>query len=107
MNDEDTDLPFDPLRVAALRLTASAPEYVGFWLARYRQHERIDERELLVRLRMKSSKLPLLALCSTPRIEHFDTDVRTIAAKYGADPTALADMIRREQARTPRARSTV
>ena len=105
--DPDTELPFDPLRIAALRLTSASPQYVGFWLARYRQHEHLTERELIVRLGMKSPKLPVLALCTTPRPDHFDADVQTIATKYGADPTALANLIRQEQARATRTRSAV
>jgi hypothetical protein len=99
MTSDDTPLPNDSLRDAALRLTAASPEYVGFWLARHREHERLSERDLLLRLKVKFIKLPLVALCTTPRADHFDEDVQTVAARYGADPTALADLIRREQAR--------
>lgn len=106
--DEDTPLPVDPLRDAAFRLTAASPEYVGFWLTRHRQHERMNIRDLLLRLRIRFNKLHLLSLCSTPRPGHFDADVAAIATKYGADPTALAALIRREQARySPPARTSL
>lgn len=99
MSDDDTPIPTDPLRSAALRLTAATPAFLGYWLARHREYEKLSEHALLGRLRVKHSRLPLLALCSAPRPDHFADDVRAVAAKFGADPAALAELIAREQAR--------
>jgi hypothetical protein len=107
MSDEYTPIPDDPLRAAALRLTAAAPEFVGYWLARHREHEKLSERDLLARLRLKYANLPLLALGATPRPDHFADDVRAVAARCKADPVALAELIAREQARLAAATAPV
>jgi hypothetical protein len=85
--------------MAALGQTAALQGYVGYWLARHRKYERVSERDLLERLGIHLSKLAALALCAIPRPDHFEADVQVIAARCGVNPTALADLLRTEQAR--------
>ena len=108
MRDDNTPIPSDDLlRAAALRLTEASPAFVGFWLARHRRHHGLTERQLVDQLGTKSHRLPLLALCSTPRPDHFEADVRAITDKFGASPTALAAVISVEQVRYVASAETV
>ena len=99
MTDDPTPLPVDPLRMAVLGKTAALPGYVGYWLARHRKYEGLNERALLTLLGVRLDNLAALALCAVPDDDQFDADVRTIAARCGADPVALATLLRREMER--------
>lgn len=102
MTDHPTPPPSDPLHASAMRLSAATPGFIGYWLDRHRRHERLSEFDLTVKLRTRLHKLPLIALSHTPRPDHFDADVRAVAARCDADPAVLAAVICGEQARLAR-----
>jgi hypothetical protein len=78
----------------AAQRAKTRPEYLGWVLARYIERERISEAELATRLGSTPHDLPRLALCLRPRAEHFADDIRQISAKFHADATALAGIVR-------------
>lgn len=70
------------------------PEYLGWVLRRYIEHERISAEILAQQLRIGSHDLPRLGLCLRPRAEHFADDIGQISARFNIDPTALATIVR-------------
>jgi hypothetical protein len=106
MIDEDTPvppslLPDAALRRSAFRLSARTPAFVGYWLARLRERERLSEDDLARRLGVSGGRLDELALCLSPRADHFDHDLHAIAARFAADPAVLAAVVRGESPLVP------
>jgi hypothetical protein len=87
-----------PLWRSVLRQTGRDPAWVGYWLRRYRVHERVGPARLAARLGLDRHGLVLLSLCHTPREEHFRGDLEVICRRTGADEMALAAILRQEQA---------
>jgi hypothetical protein len=81
-----------------LRRTARAAEDRGLLLAavfaRYRAAEGVDDMEMARRLGVTPDRLDEIAICRRPRPDRFRDDVATIAARFSADPAALAGIIR-------------
>jgi hypothetical protein len=71
---------------------------VGYWLLRHRRAERLRLAELARKLGLAMDGLVLLSLCRTPREDHFREDLEVICRRTGADATALAQVLRQEQA---------
>jgi hypothetical protein len=71
---------------------------VGHWLRRHRRAERLRPIELARKLGLAMDGLVLLSLCRTPREDHFREDLEVICRRTGADATALAQVLRQEQA---------
>lgn len=94
-------LPDAALRRSAFRRTARTPAFVGYWLARLRERERLSDDDLARRLGVSGGRLDELALCLTPRADHFDHDLHAIAAEYAADPAVLAALVRGESPPAP------
>ena len=69
-------------------------------LATFQRQERLDESELAHQLSIEVTQIPRLALCKRPPLESggFAEKVKQIAAYVGADPTALAQIIRQVDA---------
>ena len=88
----------DRLNRSALRITAAEPGRMGYWLARHRQSESLSIAALAAELGTDDNGLSRLALCATPHPDTFADDVRAIAAHCGADPAAVANLLRQEQA---------
>jgi hypothetical protein len=82
---------------AALRATAADPARVGHWLDRHKATEDLTDDALAAKLKTDGRGLALLALCETPRPATFADDVRAVAAVAGAEPAALANLLRQEQ----------
>ncbi len=89
--------PNDRLSRAALRLSASDPAFVGYWLDRYKAHERLDDAALAACLGLPESRLAALALCRTQAGDAFVDDLHAIAAFSTVDRGALASLLRQEQ----------
>ncbi len=88
----------DRLAAAALRLSASDPIYVGYWLDRYTARGKLAPAALAARLGVTPAKLPALALCRAPAAEEtFVADVEALCAFSGADFVALANLLKQEQ----------
>lgn len=94
-------LPDAALRRSAFRLSARIPAFVGYWLARLRERERLSDDELARRLGVSGGRLDELALCLTPRADQFDHDLHAIAAAFAADPAVLAAIVRGESPPAP------
>lgn len=94
-------LPDAALRRSAFRLSARAPQFVGYWLARLRERERLSDDELARRLGVSGGRLDELALCLSPRAGHFDRDLHAVAARFSVDPAVLAAVVRGESPPTP------
>lgn len=88
-------------RVAALaRRVGHDPHFLASALAAYARSERLDERGLAAALGCAAETLAPLRLCRRPRPEPpaFRDDVARIAARFGVDPAALAQVVRRADA---------
>ncbi len=94
-------LPDAALRRSAFRLTAGNSLFVGYWLARLRERERLSEDDLARRLGVLGGRLDELALCLAPRADHFDHDLHAVAAAFAADPAVLAALVRGESPPAP------
>jgi hypothetical protein len=85
------------LQAAVVRNTGADPAWMGFWLARHREHERLDELQLAQKLGISMDNVLLLHLCRTPRSERFREDVEAICRRTGAPERELLDLLRQEQ----------
>jgi hypothetical protein len=83
---------------SVLRRTGLDPRRVGHWLRRHRRSEGLRPGPLARQLGVTMKGLILLSLCQTPRDEQFQEDLRVICTRTGADPVALARLLRQEQA---------
>jgi hypothetical protein len=90
----------EALNRAALRLSASDPAYLGYWLDRHKVQEQLDDAALAERLGLDVSRLASLALCHTPAGESFANDLAAIC-EYTAltieGRNQLMSLLRREQ----------
>ncbi len=75
---------------------ADDPFFLAAALHRFAASAGLDDSALAVRLRCAPEVLTLLRLCRMPRSESpaFGRDVDTIAARFGLDGDALAEMVR-------------
>ena len=81
-----------------LRQTGRDPSRVGYWLRRQRRAEGLGPAGLARVLGIDVEKLVLLSLCLTPRDDHFREDLGVVCRRTGADPAALALLLRQQQA---------
>lgn len=79
---------------ALARRVLDDPAFLGQALAAYARAERLDDGELAARLGCDRDALAPLRLCLRPRAESFAADVDAIAARFGADPAAVAAAVR-------------
>lgn len=77
---------------------ADRPAFLGWVLSRYGQAERLDDAGLAHWLGIDPSRLAWLGLCRRPRTDSFVTDVATVSARFGVDPSRLATAIRQVDA---------
>ncbi len=85
-------------RLAAFaRRVADDPFFLASALRDYAQSEGLDDAGLAARLGCSAETLDRLRLCRRPRPEpaEFRADVDRIAERFGVDPTALAEVVRR------------
>lgn len=85
------------LHAAALRQTASDRTWVGYWLKRHQDHDRLDAAQLASNLGLTMDSFVLLALCRTPRADHFQNDVAAICQRTGVREIDLVRLLRQEQ----------
>jgi hypothetical protein len=83
---------------SVLRHTGRDPRRVGHWLRRHRRSEGLTPGALARNLGVTVKGIVLLSLCLTPREDHFQDDLGVICTRTGADPVALARLLRQEQA---------
>lgn len=78
---------------------ATDPTFLAHALAEYARSESLDDAGLAAALGCAITDLAKLRLCGTPRseLEHFRTDVATIATRFGIDATKFAGVVRRGQ----------
>ena len=76
------------------------PFFLAWALALYARSERLDEQDLARALGCPSATLTMVRLCQRPRPEPaaFREDVDQIAARFGIDTGALAQIVRRADA---------
>jgi|GEM_PF-1478331 hypothetical protein len=86
------------LYASVWRITARDPNRLGYWLSRHLVSERLTPAECAKRLRISEADLIELALCSCPRAESFLDDLFILSKIFGVDRTALANLIRQQQA---------
>jgi hypothetical protein len=84
---------------------AADPAFLAWALARFRAAEGLDQAALAAWLGVAPDRLPRLALCLRPRAEAFGADCDDLAARFGADPARLADLLRRVDALAALARA--
>jgi hypothetical protein len=87
-------------RIAALaRRVEDDPSFLAAPLKEYVVSEGIDDAELARLLRCSTDRLAPLRLCRRPRSETpwFRQDVERIAARFGLDAGALAQIVRRAE----------
>lgn len=72
---------------------SARPTYLGWVLRRYMEMEGLDW-DALAEILGASVGFSTLALCLRPRPNHFASDVRAIATKFGLHAAALANIVR-------------
>jgi hypothetical protein len=70
---------------------SSQPGFLGHLLARYGAPE-----DVAARLSCSVEAVHQLCLCTLPREEHWSSDVRMVAVRFGIDPEALLFLLARE-----------
>jgi transcriptional regulator with XRE-family HTH domain len=88
-------------RIAALaRRVEDDPFFLAAALKIYRESEQMSDNELAREIGCSTNALPLVALCRWPRSmpPAFQRDVEQIAARFGLNPAALAQVVRRAAA---------
>jgi hypothetical protein len=86
------------LYAAVFRQTAADPVWLGYWLARHQQTEKLDAQRLAERMGLPMDQLVLVCLCRTPRPDHFREDLQVICHRTGAAEAVLVQILRQEQA---------
>jgi hypothetical protein len=86
------------LQTAVFRQTAADPVWLGYWLARHQQTERLQAQQLADKMGVPMDNLALVCLCRTPRSDHFAEDLRVVCRRTGAREEVLAQVLRQEQA---------
>ncbi len=81
-----------------VRAAEASPVFLAAVFARYRAVEGLDDAEFACRLGVAVDRLDELAICRRPRPDRFRQDVSAIAARFGADPGALAAVVRQVDA---------
>lgn len=79
----------DPLARLAAR-AALDPTFLGYSLAAYQRRRGLSDAALAAELGLAVETLTHLRLCGAVRAGSVAADVAAVAAKYGADPKALA-----------------
>jgi hypothetical protein len=82
---------------AVFRNSARDPGWMGFWLTRHREHEKISEEQLARKLDITFENLVLMHLCRTPREDQFQDDIRAICQRTGATEMTVLGLLRQEQ----------
>jgi hypothetical protein len=88
----------ESLHAAVYRNTGQDPMWLGYWLNRYAEAERLAWPELAQELGISGDNLILLCLCRTPRAAHFQEDLHVVCERTGAKEEVVARIIRQEQA---------
>lgn len=86
------------LRAAVFRNTGRDPQWIGHWVVRHIEAERLGPEELAGRLGISPEQLTLLCLCRTPRADHFREDALAACVRAGAPVEDVVRIIRQEQA---------
>ncbi len=74
------------------------PEYVGWILAQFGEHEGMDEGQVQDRIGVSAGDWPRLNLCLRPRAEQFLKDVTSISQEFGINRETFAAMVRKVDA---------
>lgn len=85
------------LDAAALRLSASDPAYIGYWLDRHMGHEDLAPVELARKLGLAPERLAVLALCQSPGSDEFAEGIAAACRLAEADAAVLLPLLRQEQ----------
>src|SRR5262245_31387855 len=89
----------DPLQSLAAHVEDD-PFFLASLLRLYARAEQLDDVGLAAALRCRPEDLVMIRLCRAPRpdSEGFGEDVTRIAERFGAEPQALAEIVRYGQA---------
>src|SRR5688572_15320693 len=74
------------------------PTAFAWVFARYRAAEGVDDLTLAAFLGVAPELLAQIEICATPRPGLFREDITTVAERFGANPTRLAQVVRHVQA---------
>jgi hypothetical protein len=85
------------LKAAVFRNTSRDVAWLGYWLNRHQEHDKLDEAGLAKTLGLSMDNYVLLCLCRTPRPDHFREDVGAICRRTGVKELDLVRLLRREQ----------
>jgi hypothetical protein len=89
---------FQSLLASVLRNTGRDPTWIGYWMQRFVESERISPSDLAKQLGTTSEKFALLCLCRTPRPDHFQEDLLVACQRSDALVAEVVRVIRQEQA---------
>jgi hypothetical protein len=85
------------LRAAVFRRTARDPVWVGYWLRRHQDRERLSEAELAEHLGLTMEQYAWLCLCRVPRADRLRDDLEAICRRTGVRELDLLRLLRQEQ----------
>ena len=86
------------LNAAALRTTATKPEFVGYWLAKNCLTDKLTSEQLATKLATDLGGFARLSLCRTPNPDTFNADVNAVGTHAGVDVKVLVNVLRQEWA---------
>jgi hypothetical protein len=75
------------------------PLFLAFALSLFAKSEQLDDKALAIKLGCTRENLAMIRLCRFPELDPmaFSRDIDLIAARFGADPSALGQAVRRGQ----------
>jgi hypothetical protein len=85
------------MRAAVFAGAAADPAWLGYWLERRRRRTGAGRAAVAAVLKTDLRGLAMLALCRTPTEENFADDLEAVCRRTGADPAALARLLRAER----------
>ena len=86
----------ESLYASVFRNTGKDPKWLGYWIGRFIDSERLPRSELARQFGITEHALALLCLCRTPRPEHFQEDIHVVSERTGAREEDIARVIRQE-----------
>jgi hypothetical protein len=101
VRDRETETAGRLLRRAAQR-ARTRPPFMAWLLAQAQTRQGCSEAQRAARARAAAGhRCPAWRPASSPRPGHFIEDVTALAARLGAEPTALATLVRQDTAGEP------
>lgn len=90
---DEPNPPDAALLARGARYFSQRPQFLGYWLERYRDLEGLERPALARALGCRPETLDALAICLCPRRERLAEDTAHLAARFGIDADALAAVL--------------